>query len=471
MTLEHVTQTERDTLKFRLLAVLAIAISVYLTRAEVPVIATIGLIAGYLFYSLFLRAYLIPRFVSVYLVYGMLVADLATATAALFIFGVLTPLFILLPLVIVYYAIYLGYTGSLLAATLSSFGYVGLASRTGQKAELGDALALQVPLFYIVAILAGYLAQQRFKEREEKQTLQHLIQTEVQARGLLEVVRGLDRTLDVETTCKDIVSMAPGATGIPYCVLTQVDPDRKLLVGKIAILPQGTSDVQKVSTFTEASQGPSAGAQALAQGSPRFISADEFGDVPPWLKDMGMPWLVAAPLKVEAEGLGVLYLFDTQDRDVQEGDLDTIQRFAEIVSRSLNNALLYSQAQSRSARLVGELTQSIDRMGRFRDQRRRDVIRVGALVVDPQKEIVVLDGQELMLPRTEFDLLYVLAGSSGVVVNQETLVREVWGQDFIPQGNIVDVTIYRLRRRLEAIPSGKKLIRTVRGRGYMLVKP
>ena len=474
MNLEHVAQTERDTLKFRLLAILAIAAVVFATREDVPLIATVGLVIGYLLYSVVLRMYLLPRYTSIYLIYGMLAADLATATGALFIFGVSTPLFLLLPLIIVYYAMYLGYAGSLSAATVSSFGYVGVAFRTEDAAEIGNLVSLQVPLFYIVAILTGYLAQQRFKEREEKQVLQHLIQTEVQARGLVDAIRTLDLTLDAEGVSRDVVSMAPTATGIPYSLMLVVDEDRNQLVSKGANLSPEHTDFQGSKTVTEPSQGSSPGALALAQGRPMFIPGEQLHqlkDLPVWFRETEIPWLVVAPLKVEERGLGVIYLFDFQERDITESELEGVQRFAEIASRSLNNAILYSQAQARSSKLVGELEHTIDRMGRFRDMTGRQVVRLGTLVIDPQRESVGLDGQDLSLPRTEFDLLYILAEKAGAVVNQETLVREVWGQDFVPQGNIVDVTIYRLRRRLAALPTGKRLIRTVRGRGYMLVRP
>ena len=65
----------------------------------------------------------------------------------------------------------------------------------------------------------------------------------------------------------------------------------------------------------------------------------------------------------------------------------------------------------------------------------------------------------------------MLAEKPGTVVNQETLTREVWGEDYVPQGKVVDVTIHRLRRKLATIPDGRKLIQTVRGQGYSFVPP
>ena len=121
--------------------------------------------------------------------------------------------------------------------------------------------------------------------------------------------------------------------------------------------------------------------------------------------------------------------------------------------------------------MVGELQQSIEMAGRFRESTQRKSMRFGPLMFEPSRESVRWQDTSLRLSKTEFDLLYVLAEKSGNVVNQETLTREVWGQDYVPQGKVVDVTIHRLRRKLAAFSQGRKLVQTVRGQGYAFVPP
>jgi DNA-binding response OmpR family regulator len=84
---------------------------------------------------------------------------------------------------------------------------------------------------------------------------------------------------------------------------------------------------------------------------------------------------------------------------------------------------------------------------------------------------VEVDGQPRELPPKEFELLRMLLRHPGQVFGRETLLREVWGYDFLGDSRTVDVHIQRLRARVEADPGNPRLIRTVRGFGYRLALP
>ena len=142
-----------------------------------------------------------------------------------------------------------------------------------------------------------------------------------------------------------------------------------------------------------------------------------------------------------------------------------------MAGRILGRTQLYTQAERRSRRVASELQQNIEMAGRFRELGERRSMRFGPLIIEPGRESVRWLDASLRLTKTEFDLLYVLAEKPGTVVNQQTLTREVWGQDYVPQGKVVDVTIHRLRRKLASLPEGRKLINTVRGQGYTFVPP
>ncbi|MEN9842105.1 MAG: hypothetical protein RL376_1905 [Verrucomicrobiota bacterium] len=76
-------------------------------------------------------------------------------------------------------------------------------------------------------------------------------------------------------------------------------------------------------------------------------------------------------------------------------------------------------------------------------------------------------GMEITLTPREFSLLEVLLSSPGEVVTRTELSQQVWGYQFDPGTNVVDVAIQRLRRKLDD-GHGVKLIQTVRGVGYSL---
>lgn len=98
------------------------------------------------------------------------------------------------------------------------------------------------------------------------------------------------------------------------------------------------------------------------------------------------------------------------------------------------------------------------------------VLRLGGLVVDVGRRQAWLDGRFVTLSTLEFSLLAHLAAHADVPQTRESLLRDVWGQLSHAGGNVVDVTVMRLRKRLGAgatIPQ----IEAVRGVGYVLRTP
>ncbi len=96
---------------------------------------------------------------------------------------------------------------------------------------------------------------------------------------------------------------------------------------------------------------------------------------------------------------------------------------------------------------------------------------LGGLRIDPAGRTALLDGREVALTRTEFDLLLELARQPGRVVSREALLDRVWGYDFLGDSRLVDVAVGRLRAKVEADPAEPALIVTVRGAGYKAVRP
>ena len=95
-------------------------------------------------------------------------------------------------------------------------------------------------------------------------------------------------------------------------------------------------------------------------------------------------------------------------------------------------------------------------------------MRHGGLEVDLEGRLALLDGAELELTRTEFDLLATLLSGPRRVWPRETLLRTVWGTDWVSDGHLVEVHMANLRRKLGDDPRSGRYIRTVRGVGYRL---
>ncbi len=93
-------------------------------------------------------------------------------------------------------------------------------------------------------------------------------------------------------------------------------------------------------------------------------------------------------------------------------------------------------------------------------------LRLGHLEIDPAGRSVALDGRDVPLTRTEFDLLIELARRPGQVFTREMLLDRIWGYDYLGDSRLVDVAIGRLRAKVEADPANPALILTVRGAGY-----
>ena len=92
------------------------------------------------------------------------------------------------------------------------------------------------------------------------------------------------------------------------------------------------------------------------------------------------------------------------------------------------------------------------------------VIEIGDLKIDKDNVKVTKSGQHFLLPKKEFDLLYLLASNTEKVFKREEILERVWGNDVVVGERTIDVHIRRLREKL-----GINTIQTLKGIGYKLV--
>jgi len=96
-----------------------------------------------------------------------------------------------------------------------------------------------------------------------------------------------------------------------------------------------------------------------------------------------------------------------------------------------------------------------------------EVLTVGDLRIDVDRRDVRRGGEPCPLTRREFELLEMLARHAGIVLTRAQLLEGVWGYDWEADGNVVDVFVGYLRRKLEA--GGRpRMLHTVRGVGFVL---
>ncbi|CAG7654070.1 response regulator YycF [Paenibacillus allorhizosphaerae] len=102
------------------------------------------------------------------------------------------------------------------------------------------------------------------------------------------------------------------------------------------------------------------------------------------------------------------------------------------------------------------------------EEEQRQGLRIQSLFIDTDTYVVYKDGNPLDLTHREFELVQYMAKNSGRVMTREHLLQAVWGFEYFGDVRTVDVTIRRLREKLEDDPSRPEYIITRRGLGYMM---
>lgn len=97
------------------------------------------------------------------------------------------------------------------------------------------------------------------------------------------------------------------------------------------------------------------------------------------------------------------------------------------------------------------------------------VLKNGDLSMDLINRTVAREGAKIELTTKEFALLEFLMRHLDKVVDRNSIARQVWGTDFDPDSNVIDVYINHLRKKIDS-PFARKLLKTVVGQGYVLSK-
>jgi DNA-binding response OmpR family regulator len=119
---------------------------------------------------------------------------------------------------------------------------------------------------------------------------------------------------------------------------------------------------------------------------------------------------------------------------------------------------------------LDELLARVRALSRRSDQSTSDVIEISGVRLDLRSRRVEVDGATVDLSTREFALLEYLMRHAGQVMSRTQILAAVWGYDFDPLSNVVDVYVRYLRRKIDR-DDESSLIETVRGAGYRFRDP
>jgi DNA-binding response OmpR family regulator len=165
---------------------------------------------------------------------------------------------------------------------------------------------------------------------------------------------------------------------------------------------------------------------------------------------------------VKSELADGLPLVQADRANLQQMILDLIINAAETIRSSLRTA-----PSSKQPLATAELMSNAEHLVRLPDLSNEAVLRVGPLELDLLDRTAKRGDRQIDLRPREFHLLKYMMQRSDKLLTREILLKEVWNYRVVPETNLVDVHIGRLRRKIDG-PNGPFLIRNVRGIGFVL---
>ena len=111
--------------------------------------------------------------------------------------------------------------------------------------------------------------------------------------------------------------------------------------------------------------------------------------------------------------------------------------------------------------LVSKIKSLLRRLNTKIDSPSKDLIELEDLIIDREAYKIIFKGEDAILPRKEFELLYLLASKPGKVFKREDILDKIWGNEVVVGGRTIDVHIRKLREKL-----GDKRFKTIKGVGY-----
>ena len=135
---------------------------------------------------------------------------------------------------------------------------------------------------------------------------------------------------------------------------------------------------------------------------------------------------------------------------------------------NIRELLARVKANLRKYNIVASVDKKQDNNKEENNIKRTNIVTVGALTLDLDRFEVMINNQVVDLTLREFEVLRFLAQEPGQVVTRETLLEKVWGYEYFGDIRTVDVTVRRIREKIEVDTSNPRILVTKRGVGYYI---
>ena len=138
---------------------------------------------------------------------------------------------------------------------------------------------------------------------------------------------------------------------------------------------------------------------------------------------------------------------------------------------SIRELLARVKANLRKADVIANVKQEekeVKKPEETPELKRTNIIKVGVLTLDLDRFEVMVNDRIVDLTLREFEVLKFLASDPGQVITRETLLEKVWGYEYYGDIRTVDVTVRRIREKIEKDTSNPKILITKRGVGYYI---
>ena len=138
---------------------------------------------------------------------------------------------------------------------------------------------------------------------------------------------------------------------------------------------------------------------------------------------------------------------------------------------SIRELLARVKANLRKAEVIANVKKEVKEVKKPEETpelKRTNIIKVGVLTLDLDRFEVMVNDRIVDLTLREFEVLKFLASDPGQVITRETLLEKVWGYEYYGDIRTVDVTVRRIREKIERDTSNPKILITKRGVGYYI---
>jgi len=362
--LDYLVSIERDTLIFRLVALMVAAATLRFWHedvTEISVAPAAALSVAYLVYTFLLGRVIIPWRAPrlslglaspTRLVFLMIFVDTAVLSALLYMVGgpegPRNASLVILPLFIIYHSLYLGYLSCFFSATLFSLFFVIFAYAWDQGDFVTSFIALLIPFFYLLAVFGGYLGERRLKDRWEKEQLRQLAREERRPAEAGVVISGQGESDEgVDSVLRTVIADSSRLTGLAGCLLTVLGGEGDVLVGRAANVKPADLKVRSLEALVFDADGDPVTSEALQSGKAVIVTEAVLHEhrLPAWARGFGVGVLVAIPLIAAGRTWGVMYLFDTYaDWSGARGKASIAERYAKLAAGAIADALLDEQS-------------------------------------------------------------------------------------------------------------------------------